>query len=172
NNKFTDLRNQLALAYEGSPDELNKKLGLDRGINDIFKRAQSAFNSWSKMDVNKRTTATLLDMLEFDFFELLDSLTIARSRKHIQKYYDSKEIGEFPKRLPPISEFCDLTDRTDVIGYNDVFEQLSRINLGIYAPFKYILPSKLSFYEKLYDTAVKGGSGNFKQMDREGNLQT
>ncbi len=169
NNKFIDLRNQLALAYEGNPEEINKKLGTERGINDIFKRAQYAFNQWSKLDAAERTTETLLNMLDFDFFELLDSLTIARSRKHIQKYYKSEEIGEFPKRLPPISKFCDLTDRTDVIGYNEIFNELSRINLGIYAPFKYILPSRLSFYEDLYDTVVK--SGSFKQMDREGSLQ-
>ncbi|MBN2981563.1 helicase-related protein [Cohnella algarum] len=171
NNKFMDLRNQLALAYEGNPEEINSKLGTERGINDIFKRAQSAFNQWSKMDVAERTTETLLGMLDFDFFELLDSLTIARSRKHIQKYYKAEEIGEFPRRLPPLSKFCDLTDRTDVIGYNDIFIELSRINLGIYAPFKYIQPSRLRFYEELYDTSVRGGSGNFRQMDREGSLQ-
>lgn len=171
NNKFMDLRNQLALAYEGNPEEINSKLGTERGINDIFKRAQFAFNQWSKMDVAERTTETLLGMLDFDFFELLDSLTIARSRKHIQKYYKAEEIGEFPRRLPPLSKFCDLTDRTDVIGYNDIFIELSRINLGIYAPFKYIQPSRLRFYEELYDTSVRGGSGNFRQMDREGSLQ-
>lgn len=171
NNKFMDLRNQLALAYEGNPEEINSKLGTERGINDIFKRAQSAFNQWSKKDVAERTTETLLGMLDFDFFELLDSLTIARSRKHIQKYYKAEEIGEFPRRLPPLSKFCDLTDRTDVIGYNEIFIELSRINLGIYAPFKYIQPSRLRFYEELYDTSVRGGSGNFRQMDREGSLQ-
>lgn len=79
NNKFTDLRNQLALAYEGNAAEINKKLGLERGINEIFKRAQSAFNQWSKLDVTHRTTGVLLGMLDFDFFELLDSLTIAAS---------------------------------------------------------------------------------------------
>lgn len=171
NNRFMDLRNQLALAYEGNAEEINKKLGMERGINDIFKRAQSAFNQWSKLPATERTTETLLSMLDFDFFELLDSLTIARSRKHIQKYYNAEEIGDFPKRLPPISKFCDLTDRTDVIGYNEIFMELSRINLGVYAPFKYILPSRLQFYEELYDTSVRGGSGNFKQMDREGSLQ-
>lgn len=171
NNKFIDLRNQLALAYEGNPEEINSKLGTERGINDIFKRAQSAFNQWSKMDVAERTTETLLGMLDFDFFELLDSLTIARSRKHIQKYYKAEEIGEFPRRLPPLSKFCDLTERTDVIGYNEIFIELSRINLGIYAPFKYIQPSRLRFYEELYDTSVRGGSGNFRQLDREGSLQ-
>ncbi|WP_238996526.1 helicase-related protein [Paenibacillus pinistramenti] len=171
NNKFMDLRNQLALAYEGNPEEIDNKLGTERGINDIFKRAQSAFNQWSKLEPAERTTETLLGMLDFDFFELLDSLTIARSRKHIQKYYKAEEIGEFPRRLPPVSKFCDLTDRTDVLGYNEIFTELSRINLGIYAPFKYIQPSRLRFYEDLYDTSVKGGSGSFRQVDREGSLQ-
>lgn len=171
NNRFMDLRNQLALAYEGNAEEINNKLGTERDINDVFKRAQSAFNQWSKLDASHRTTATLLGMLDFDFFELLDSLTIARSRKHIQKYYNAEEIGEFPKRLQPISKFCDITNRTDVIGYNGIFTELSRINLGIYAPFKYILPSRLRFYEEIYDTSVRGGSGSFKQMDREGSLQ-
>ena len=171
NNKFMDLRNQLALAYEGNSEEMDKKLGTERGINEIFKRAQSAFNQWSKLEAAKRTTDTLLGMLDFDFFELLDSLTIARSRKHIQTFYKKEEIGEFPKRLPPISKFCSLTDRTDVIGYDDIYLELSKINLGVYAPFQYILPSRLRYYEEIYDTSVKGGSGSFKQMDREGSLQ-
>jgi len=171
NNRFMDLRNQLALAYEGNPEEIDSKLGTQRGINDIFRRAQAAFNQWSKLDARERTTERLLQMLDFDFFELLDSLTIARSRKHIQKYYKADEIGEFPKRLPPKSIFWDLTDRPDVIGFREIFAELSRINLGIYAPFKYILPSRMRFYEELYDTSVRGGSGVFKQLDREGNLQ-
>jgi Superfamily II DNA/RNA helicases, SNF2 family len=170
NNRFNDLKNQLALAYEGNPEEIDSKLGTDRGIDDIFRRAQAAFNHWSKLNVDERTTERLLGMLDFDFFKLLDSLTIARSRRHIQKYYKSEEIGEFPKRLPPVSKPWDLTYRSDVIGIREIFADLSKINLGIYAPFKYILPSRLRFYEELYDTTVKGGN-TFRQADREGNLQ-
>ena len=170
NNRFNDLKNQLALAYEGNPQEIDSKLGTDRGIDDIFRRAQAAFNQWSKLNVAERTTERLLEMLDFDFFKLLDSLTIARSRKHIQKYYKAEEIGEFPKRLPPVSIAWDLTHRTDVIGIKEIFAELSRINLGIYAPFKYILPSRMRFYEDLYNTTVKGGN-TFRQIDREGNLQ-
>lgn len=169
NNRFNDLRNQLALAYEGNPDEINKKLNTDRGINSVFQRAQKAFSKWSDLPADQRTTQSLLDMLDFDFFELLDSLTIARSRKHIQKYYRTEEIGEFPHRNIPISKFCDLTDRRDVIGYNDIFRELSRLNLGIYAPFNYILPSRRIFYEDTYDTVV--ASGSLKQSDRERSLQ-
>jgi len=172
NNKFNDLKHQLALAYEGNPSNLNKKLNTQRGIDDIFRRAQYSFNKWSKMPHIERTTETLLSMLDFDFFELLDSLTIARSRKHIQKYYDVEEIGKFPKRLKPISHFCNLTERTDVIGYDEIFKELSRLNLSIYAPFNYILPSKKKLYEEIYDTVVKGGLGSLKQLDRERSLQT
>lgn len=171
NNKFNDLKNQLALAYEGKPEEINKKLDTERGINEIFRRAQHAFSNWSKLTVDKRTTKTLLDMLDFDFFELLDSLTIARSRKHIQKYYNTSEIGSFPKRLKPLNKSCNLTDRNDVIGYNDIFKDLSHINLGIYAPFRYILKSRLKFYGDIYDTEVSSGGGSLKQVDREMSLQ-
>lgn len=171
NNRFNDLKNQLALAYEGNPTEINEKLDTDRGVNDIFRRAQAAFNSWSKLPANERTSKALLKMLDFDFFELLDSVTIARSRKHIQKYYDTSAIGRFPKRLKPISHFCDLTKLEDVIGYNDIYKELSRLNMGIYAPFKYIMPSKIKYYEKLYDTVVRGGIGSLKQLDREKSLQ-
>ncbi|MDA8212325.1 MAG: helicase-related protein [Clostridia bacterium] len=169
NNRFNDLRNQLALAYEGNTEAINKKLNTERGINDIFRRAQQAFAKWSKLPVADRTTQTLLNMLEFDFFELLDSLTIARSRKHIQRYYNTADIGQFPKRLKPLNKSCELTGRSDVKGYNEIFRDLSRINLGIYAPFKYILSSRVKFYENAYDTDVK--SGSLKQLDRERSLQ-
>lgn len=172
NNKFNDLRNQLALAYEGNPYAINSKLNTERGIDEIFKRTQTNFNKWSKLPNKDRNTETLLEMLDFDFFELLDSLTIARSRKHIQKYYDIEEIGKFPTRLKPISHFCELTERTDVIKYNEIFNRLTKLNLSLYAPFNYILKSRLSFYGSIYDTIVKGGLSNLRQSDREKSLQT
>jgi len=171
NNKFNDLKNQLALVYEGNHEEINKKLNTTRGINEIFRSAQIAFTVWSKLPANQRTTKVLLGMLEFDFFELLDSLTIARSRKHIQKYYDTKDIGKFPKRLKPISKFCEMTDLEGISSYKEIYKELSRINLGIYAPSDYILPSRAGFYEKKYDTIVREGSGSLKQADRERSLK-
>ena len=170
NNRFNDLKNQLALAYEGNPEEINKKLNTQRGVDDLFRRAQTAFNRWSSLPLKERTPQTLLGMLDFDFFELLDSLTIARSRTHIKQFYSLKELGGFPQRLKPISKFCDLTDRTDVIGYNEIHNELCRLNMGIYAPTKYILPSRLHFYSEIYDTIVQSG-GSLKQYDRELNLQ-
>lgn len=150
NNRFVDLKNQLALAYEGESRLLDEKLDTNRNIEDIFKQAQTAFNAWSKFDSEDRTTASLLKMLDFDFFELLDSVTIARSRKHIQKYYDTTDIGTFPTRNIPISKRPGLTDIDKAINYNEIFELLNTLSLSVYMPSHYVLDSKLEKYESLY----------------------
>ena len=120
NNKFIDLKNQLALAYEGDAAQINEKLDTTKSIDEIFRQAQTAFNAWSKLPAEQRTTDALLKTLDFDFFELLDSVTIARSRKHIEKYYDTADIGNFPSRLPPISLRPCLTDLDGAINYNEI----------------------------------------------------
>lgn len=171
NNRFTDLRNQLALAYEGDPDKLDKRLRTEKDINEVFRRAQGVFNVWAKMAPEDRTPGAILNALDFDFFELLDSVTIARSRKHIQKFYDTKDIGPFPQRLKPLSYHCPLTNRGDVINFNDIFNRLIVLKMSLYAPFRYILASRLGKYEALYDTEVKGGLSRLKQVDRERSLQ-
>jgi len=150
NNRFNDLRNQLALAYEGDAGQINNKLNTKRNIDDIFRMAQGAFNAWSKFDVKDRGTESLLKMLDFDFFEVLDSVTIARSRKHIQKYYDTTDIGTFPERLKPISLRPPLTLRKDTITYNEIYESLMQLNLSIYTPSNYIFDSRASKYEQQY----------------------
>ncbi|TXE82973.1 ATP-dependent helicase [Campylobacter peloridis] len=165
NNKFLDLKNQLALAYEGHMDYIDDKLNTNRSIDDIFKNAQRAFNTWSKWELCDRTMDNLLKMLDFDFFEILDSVTIARSRKHIQKYYDTSDIGTFPMRLKPISLHPHLTDLKEAINYNEIFEQLMLLTLTIYTPTHFILPSKMEKYAELYeDNKVNVG---FTQANRE-----
>lgn len=146
NNRFYDLRNQLALAYEGNPEEINEKLNTKTDINSIFRQAQRVYNAWCKLPEEERTTKTLLSQLDFDFFEVLDSVTIARSRHHIQTYYDTKDIGTFPTRNKPISLYPKLTDKKNAINYKEVYECLSDLNLTIYTPTQFILPSKLSKY--------------------------
>jgi len=146
NNRFTDLRHQLELAYEGNPDLINDKLGTTRTIDEIFRSAQKVFNQWSKRDESERTTDSLLKALDFDFFEVLDSVTIARSRKHIEKYYNMDEIGTFPERLKPVSLRPRLTDLKSAINYNDIYEQLMRLNLSVYIPTDFIFPSQLAKY--------------------------
>ena len=171
NNRFTDLRNQLALAYEGHSDDLSKNLKTNTSVEEIFRRAQTAFNNWSELPPEQRTAATILKRLDFDFFELLDAVTIARSRKHIETFYDTKDIGKFPERLKPISYHLPITERDDVLGFNEIFAQLSILNLAVYAPVTYIQPSRKKKYEELYDTQTEGSKGNFKQADREQSLQ-
>ena len=170
NNKFTDLRNQLALAYEGESSNLTKHLKTNKTVEAIFKNAQRAFNDWSKLEPEQRTPKAILDSLDIDFFELLDSVTIARSRKHIQTFYDTTDIGRFPKRRAPLSYRCPLTTRNDVVSLNDIFDHLKLLKLSVYAPISYILPSRLKKYEELYDTEVDGGKGKLRQVDREKSL--
>ena len=165
NNRFNDLKNQLALAYEGHTEYIDDKLNTTKSVDEIFKNAQRAFNTWSKWDLSERTTDNLLKMLDFDFFEVLDSVTIARSRKHIQKYYDTANIGTFPKRLDPIPLRPNLTDLESAISYNQIFEQLMLLNLTIYTPTHFVLASKLDKYAELYeDNKVNVG---FTQANRE-----
>lgn len=163
NNRFTDLKNQLAIAYEGNSEFINDKLDTKKPIEDIFRLAQKAFNAWSKLDPEDRTTDALLRTLDFDFFEVLDSVTIARSRKHIEKYYNTEEIGKFPQRLKPISSRPSMTDLSSAINYNRVYEQLMQLTLVIYTPSNYIFPSKMSKYIDL--THNKGN--NLTQKGRE-----
>ena len=167
NNRFVDLKNQLAIAYEGNSETLDERLNTTKSLEDIFKQAQKAFNAWSKLDQQQRTTDALLRTLDFDFFELLDSVTIARSRKHIEKYYDTKEIGKFPERLKPISLRPSLTDLGNAINYNEIYEQLMQLTLCVYTPSNYIFPSKLQKYKDL--THNKGE--NLTQTGRERGIQ-
>lgn len=152
NNRFNDLKNQLQLAYEGNQNLINDKLDVDRPIEDIFRSAQAQYNQWAKIeDPKERTTEHLLDMLSFDFFQVLDAVTIARSRKHIEKYYDTADIGKFPTRLQPLSKRPHLTDLNSAITYEEISGQLYDLNLGVYAPSDYILPSKRYKYDIDHD---------------------
>lgn len=163
NNRFVDLKNQLALAYEGNSEYLDERLNTSKSIEDIFKQAQKAFNAWSKLKPEERTTDALLRTLDFDFFELLDSVTIARSRKHIEKYYNTNAIGKFPERLKPISVRPCLTDLNNAINYNEIYEQLIQLSLCVYMPSNYIFASKIQKYQEL--THNKGE--NLTQRGRE-----
>lgn len=158
NNRFYDLRNQLALAYEGNPTNFDEKLNTKSDIDTIFRQAQKVYNAWCKLPEKERTTTNLLSKLDFDFFEVLDSVTIARSRRHIQTYYDVADIGNFPKRNKPVSLRPKLTTLENAINYKEVFELLSKLRLTIYTPTAYILPSKISKYldEKETENFRKG----------------
>ncbi|TQO18858.1 SNF2 domain-containing protein [Rhodoglobus vestalii] len=171
NNRFNDLKNQLQLAYEGESDNLASKLNLSTTVERVFSDSQKVFNEWSKLPPERRTADTILKMLDFDFFELLDSVTIARSRRHIQAFYDMTEIGAFPTRLPPQSIRVPLSDLPTAPSFNEIFEQLQQLNLAVYTPLAYVFPSRISKYEDLYNVGASGSRANLGQKGREQGLK-
>lgn len=156
NNRFNDLKNQLQLAYEGDSEIMNERLDIGTDIDDIFRQAQVAYNKWSRLDPDERTTERLLDSLSFDFFQLLDAVTIARSRKHIEKYYDISEIGKFPTRLAPIERRSPLTDLEDAPTFSEIANKLNWLNYSVYTPSNYIHASRLYLYQADKGDEVSG----------------
>jgi hypothetical protein len=168
NNRMADLRNQISFATEA-----NDKALLAYGISSIestTRRAQLQFNRWLSLDEQERTPTQLIEMLGFDYFKLLDLLTIARSRKHIEKYYGTAETGKFPARLKPINIKCDVDVHGQFRSIREINQEIRHLNLAVYAPLRYVFPHKQEVYEKKYGTEIRGGTGFFKQVDREENL--
>src|SRR5690606_8458290 len=108
-NRMNDLKNQVAFITEGRDDALYQH-GIT-SIEQTLRQAQTRFNQWLRQDASERTAEGLLETLNFDYFKLLDLLTIARSRKHIEKYYDLEEIGAFPERAKPLNLKPDIDTR-------------------------------------------------------------
>ncbi len=171
NNRFNDLKNQLALAYEGDSSVIQEKLKIEKTVEEIFRSAQASFNAWSKLPAEERTAQKILESLSFDFFKLLDSVTIARSRKHIETFYDTSEIGRFPKRLKPHSFRPALTNKKNVMTVNEIYSHLTEIKQVVYAPLKFVFPSRRQKYADLYDTETTSGQ-TFLHADRENALQS
>lgn len=168
NNKMNDIKNQIAFITEDKDNAL-EEIGIS-SINHTLRNAQTIFNQWSKLDDNTRTGEKFVDMMDLDYFKLLDTLTIARSRKHIEKYYDLAEIGEFPNRLDPINESSDIDIKKEFPTLNEINNEIERLNLSVFSPFLYILPQKREDYAKKYDIAIGEGKSVFKQTDREKSL--
>lgn len=169
NNRFNDLKNQLQLAYEGDASKINGLLKTEKPIDEIFRQAQRAYNEWVELPLDARTTERLLKSLSFDFFEVLDSVTIARSRKHIEQFYDTADIGKFPTRLKPISKTPPLTDIDKAITFRDIIEIVQQLNLSIYTPSAFILPSKKDKYgiDTEDELDVETGAHRLSIEDRE-----
>lgn len=168
NNRLADLRNQIAFATEGDDMAL-----MDHGIASIeatTRKAQAQFNRWLALDDEEKTPNRLVEMLGFDYFTLLDHLTIARSRKHIQKYYGTAETGSFPQRLPPINIKPDVDRAGEFRSIRDINLEIRRLNLAAYAPLRYVLPHKQADYDAKYSTQIRGGESFFRQVDREESL--
>ncbi len=168
NNKMNDIKNQIAFITE-EKDSALKDVGIN-SINYTLKNAQMIFNQWSDLGQSQRTTEKFIDMMSMDYFKILDTLTIARSRKHIEKYYDIEEIGKFPQRLKPINKYSKIDEDEIFPNISDINNTINKLNLAIYSPLKYVYSHKLPEYEEKYDIAVKDGQGLFRQRDRESSL--
>lgn len=168
NNRMNDLKNQIGFITEGKTDALSE-YGID-DIDNTLRLAQRAFNQWQDLDENERTTQNFLDAVNPDYFKLLDMLTIARSRKHIEKYYDTASIGDFPERLKPMTVKPDIDASGQFPALQYVYDSIGELNMAMYQPLQYVLSVKRRYYEDLYDTQVKDGTSSFKQADRERSL--
>ena len=179
NNRYNDLKNQLLLAYSGDYDEMNATIDVGKDIQSIFRNAQKVFNAWSQLPTGKRHAKDLLDKLDIDFSVILDSVTIARSRKHIQKYYNVNDIGKFPSRLPVKSIYPTLTDNPKVMAYKEIYDKLLSMSMDVYAPLSWLQPSKIEKYEAKYQIDLSSedknanslGQGLTRQMNRESGLK-
>ena len=179
NNRYNDLKNQLLLAYCGDYSEMNATLETSKDVQSIFRNAQKVFNAWSKLPVEERKAKDLMDKLDIDFSIILDSVTIARSRKHIQKFYDIKDIGTFPRRLPTKSYYPKLTDNPTLMKYKDIYDKLLAMTMNVYAPLAMLFPSRVEKYEAKYQIDLQSedaranslGQGLTRQMHRESGIK-
>ena len=168
NNRMNDIKNQIAFITEGKNDAL-KSVGI-ANIETVLRKAQLIFNRWSQLPERQRTTKAFVEMMDLEYFKLLDTLTIARSRKHIEKYYNVAEIGKFPTRLKPINESPSIDTLGEFPPIGEVNKMINRLTLGLYAPLRYVRPEKRHAYENRYDMTVADGRSVFRQADRENQL--
>ncbi|MFN0222638.1 helicase-related protein [Paenibacillus sp. KR2-11] len=168
NNRLADLRNQIVFATEGDDNALFEH-GI-ASIDNTTRLAQKQFNRWLELEETEKTSTRLIEMLGFDYFALLDHLTIARSRKHIEKYYGTNETGRFPVRLKPINIKPDVDSAGQFRSIREINHEIRRLNLASYAPLRYVLPHKQAAYDAKYSTRIRGGEGFFRQADREESL--
>ncbi len=168
NNRLADLRNQIAFATEGDDTAL-----ADHGIPSIdstTRLAQKQFNRWLDLEEADRLPFRLVEMLGFDYFKLLDLLTIARSRRHVEKYYGTAETGRFPERLKPVNVKADIDAKGEFRSVRELNQENRRLNLAAYAPLRYVLTHKQKAYDEKYSTKVAGDRGFWRQVDREESL--
>ena len=168
NKELNDIKNQIAFISEGRDNAFAINAEID-SVSNTMRKAQAAFNIWNKLPTEEQTTETLLEYLNWDYFKLLDSLTIARSRKHIEKYYGLEKIGKFPQRLQPINRDCEIDIKREFPSFSEINEEIMRMGMAVYTPLEYVLDNKKALYAEKYDTKLQG-KAIFKQADREFSL--
>ena len=168
NNKMNDLKNQIAFITEGD-DEAFKSYGID-SITQVMRDSQRRFTQWFRNgDPDDLNVNELLESIDGAYFRILDMLTIARSRKHIEKYYDTTNIGKFPTRLKPDTVYPEIDTKGKFKDIGQVYDEISTLTLASYSPLGYVFENKREYYEAKYDMETHTGSV-FRQVDREQSL--
>jgi SNF2 family DNA or RNA helicase len=139
NNDLKDLRNQLYFLTENRDDAFAASIGVG-SLKETLATAQKVFSLWAKQQTHERKTSELLEKLNAAFFKLLDELTIARSRKHIQKYYPATiaELGGFPKREKPVSIYPEIDLRGRFLSYDKLNDEIAAYKLALFNPSRYV----------------------------------
>ena len=149
NNDLKDLRNQLYFLTENKDDAFAESIGV-ASLKETLATAQKVFSVWAKKQTHERKTGELLEKLNAAFFKLLDELTIARSRKHIQKYYKATiaALGGFPKREKPVSIYPDIDLRGRFLSYDKLNDEIAAYKLSLFNPSRYVMDAHKAEYEK------------------------
>lgn len=168
NNKMNDLKNQIAFITEGD-DAAFEPHGIE-SITQVMRDSQRRFTQWFRDgDPDDLHVNELMNQLDGAYFRILDMLTIARSRKHIEKYYDTADIGKFPNRLMPITVKPPIDTKSQFKDIGEMYDEISTLTLASYTPLGYVRSDKRADYEAKYDMETATGSV-FRQVDREQSL--
>ncbi|WP_063807101.1 helicase-related protein [Streptomyces scabiei] len=169
NTRLADLKNQVLFATEGDDQALATD-GI-KSIEATLTKAQKHFNEWQHMSTASQNTKSLVGTLGMDYIRLLDLVTIARSRKHIEKYYGTNDVGKFPDRLAPVNLTPPIDTADMMIPLEEINRSILRLNLAAYKPTSYVSAKHEGKYAALYDQQVRtGGRRVWKQTDRENNV--
>ncbi|MGE9268512.1 MAG: helicase-related protein [Verrucomicrobiales bacterium] len=173
NNQISDLRNQISFIAGGDVARSDdprydtafaEKLKI-RSITETCRKAQQKFTNWTKKHPDERSTKDLINELGSDFFQLLDALTIARSRSQIKRHYAAElaELGGFPKRNAPQSEYPDIDTRGSFFDFKELDGEISKLKLSLYHPSHFLQDDLPPETKARYDQKI----GNFDQEGRE-----
>lgn len=147
NNDLKDLRNQIYFLTENEDRCFESNLGIT-SIKDTLASAQRTFTEWAKNSKDHKTK-DLLERFSSSFFKLLDALTIARSRKHIQRYYRDNiaKLGGFPDRLKPISVYPQIDAAGEFMSYDTLNDEISNYQLSLFNPSEYLFDQYRAQYD-------------------------
>ena len=148
NNKLLDLRNQIEIITEGDDAYLAETDGIG-SVTAVCRLAQQRFGEWSELPDELRTTERFVASVNADYFKLLDILTIARSRKHIAKYYRD-ETATFPTRLKPISLHPRFDTQDELPSIADMNDLIASLSFAQYQLLSYVMPGKQKKYADRY----------------------